>query len=67
MVFYRQMFNNGLWYISDLFEKDVLLSFNVGILRGVLCKNIMQWIQIADNVKKKNVSGSVMEKRGLNF
>ena len=32
MVFYRQMFNNGPWYISDLFEKDVLLSFNVGVL-----------------------------------
>ena len=67
IVFYRQIFNNGLWYISDLFEKDVLLSFNVGILRGVLCKNIMQWIQIVDNVTKKNLLGSVMEKRGLNF
>ena len=61
------MFNNGLWYISDLFEKDVLLSFNVGLFRGVLRKIILQWLQIVDNVKKKNFSCSVMEKRGLNF
>ena len=67
MVFYKQMFNNGLRYISDLFEKDVLLPFNFGILRGALCKNIMQRIQIVDNVKKKNFSVSVMERRSLNF
>ena len=61
------MFNNGLRYISDLFEKDVFLPFNFGILRGALCKNIMQRIQIVDNVKKKNFSVSVMERRSLNF
>ena len=55
------MFINGLWQISDLCEKDVLLPFNVGVL------NIMQWLQVVDNVKKKNLSCSVMEKRGLNF
>ena len=25
MVFYRQMFNNGLWYIPDLFKKSVFV------------------------------------------
>ena len=67
MVFYRQMFNNGLWYISDLFEKNVLVSFNVGILRGLLYKNIKQWLQIVNNIKKKNLSCNVMKKRDLNL
>lgn len=53
-VFFAEFFRAGLWYISDLFDREGrLLDFNTWMRRGVEKQMYMKWCSIVSAIPKE--------------
>ncbi len=65
---YRNFFEAGLWYITDLFEDDqhtIIVPFSVWVSRGVGKQNVIKWMGLVNTCKVQRLIGTnVMEPVG---
>ena len=53
-IFNSRLFKCGFWYLSDLRCNKILLLFDTWLNRGCIKTDFIIWMQIVDNVKKRN-------------
>ena len=55
MLFNSKLFLNGVWYVSDLLEKNVLIPSEVWLSRECYNNTFIEWARIVNIGNKKQL------------